>query len=118
MASLYSVLRHLRSSDAPRVMWIDQICINQNDDLEKGSQVGKMRDIYAETAHLLAWLGEESDDSDLAMRTVATIGAELAQCGSHLEKTSWLQAEKFDPRPWVAFSKLIRRPYFSRLWVS
>ena len=26
-ASLYSALRHLRSPDAPRIMWIDQICM-------------------------------------------------------------------------------------------
>ena len=77
-----------------------------------------MHDIYSKTAHLLAWLGEESDDSGLALDLIGKIGPKLAPCGFRLEETSWLQPEEFDPRPWVAFSKLVRRPYFHRLWVS
>jgi hypothetical protein len=38
-----------------------------------------MRDIYSQMKHFVAWLGEEIDDSSLAMDAVRTTGAKLAQ---------------------------------------
>ena len=40
--SLAQALRNLRLPDAPRVLWIDSICINQADMVEKNSQVRLM----------------------------------------------------------------------------
>ncbi|KAJ3543656.1 hypothetical protein NM208_g3461 [Fusarium decemcellulare] len=48
-------------------MWIDSICINQDDVTEKSSQVSKMGDIFSRATRVIAWLGEASDDSDAAM---------------------------------------------------
>lgn len=41
-------------------MWIDQICIAQDDVLEKNHQVSVMRDIYSECYCVIVWLGELS----------------------------------------------------------
>ena len=45
--NLESALRHLRSREDARVLWVDAICINQNDDGEKGEQVGQMDMVYS-----------------------------------------------------------------------
>ena len=41
--------------------WIDAICINQEDDLEKSSQVALMGEIYKEAANAIVWLGSTYD---------------------------------------------------------
>jgi hypothetical protein len=48
-------------------LWIDQLCINQQDNEEKGSQVRKVAGIYQVVDTTLAWLGEEEYDSNLGM---------------------------------------------------
>ena len=43
-------------------IWIDAICINQEDKVEKGHQVAMMGDIYAKSRRLIAWLGEANTE--------------------------------------------------------
>ncbi|KAF4632904.1 hypothetical protein G7Y89_g5215 [Cudoniella acicularis] len=43
--------------------WIDMLCINQDDDRERGHQVGIMRDIYQRVNLVVAWLGPETGGS-------------------------------------------------------
>jgi hypothetical protein len=64
---LDSALRRLRRPDEARTFWIDAICINQTDTAERSSQVAVMKDIYRSAERVVAWLGEESSDSNRAM---------------------------------------------------
>lgn len=50
-------LKHLRDSLGELTIWVDSICINQNDDMEKAEQVPLMRDIYAGANEVYCWLG-------------------------------------------------------------
>ena len=59
-SSLYSALKHLRRPDTYRMLWVDQICINQTDLKERSSQVLKMSEIYANADAVQIWLGEDS----------------------------------------------------------
>ncbi|KAK8023704.1 HET-domain-containing protein [Apiospora rasikravindrae] len=52
------VLQRMRKYDADRTLWIDAICINQNDVAERGQQVALIKDIYSKTEQCLIWLGE------------------------------------------------------------
>ena len=123
--SLEVALRHLRHEDSERVMWIDAICINQSDDAEKSQQVKKMQFIYARTSHLVVWVGEASEDSNLAMRTLEQIGEELKEAQFwevNLANVSLIRdmpeaIEDFDPKPWVALNRLFGRHWFERVWV-
>ncbi|WAO86310.1 HET domain-containing protein [Fusarium falciforme] len=56
--SLYLALSRLRLRDRPRTVWIDQLCIDQTNDVEKSPQVSVMRDIYRKASRGLIWLGE------------------------------------------------------------
>ena len=123
--SLESALRHLRHEETERTMWVDAICINQKDDAEKSVQVQQMRLIYARTSHLVIWVGEASGDSDLGMETMRQVGEELKE-GTHwdvdlasvsLIKSFLREKKAFDPRPWVAANRLLRRDWFERVWV-
>lgn len=55
-----------------RLIWVDYLCINQKDDEEKSGQVRMMDTIYAKAQPIFAWIGPESDNSELAM---AALGA-------------------------------------------
>lgn len=72
--SLDSALRHHRHEDADVVLWIDQICINQCDDLEKNDQVRMMALIYSQAEQVLVWLGPAGQDSDRAMDLYTKVG--------------------------------------------
>ncbi|KUJ20755.1 HET-domain-containing protein, partial [Mollisia scopiformis] len=57
--NLVQALLRLRRTDTIRTLWIDQICINQDDEIERGQQVGLMGGIYRGASIVDIWLGEE-----------------------------------------------------------
>lgn len=69
--SCISVLRRIRLSDVPRVVWVDAICINQDDDLERNTQVAMMGQIYHQAIRVIIDLGEESVHSNDAIDYIA-----------------------------------------------
>jgi hypothetical protein len=62
--NLESALQHLRLHDEPRTLWIDALCINQQDDVEKGGQVAFMTEIYKRADTVLSWLGPSAYRTD------------------------------------------------------
>jgi hypothetical protein len=60
-------------------LWIDAICINQNDDAEKEREVAHMDVIYRQAKRVLIWLGNSGDNSDLAMSQITTLAPRLAK---------------------------------------
>lgn len=56
----YRALHRLRDRYLPTYIWIDTLCINQVDDLEKSKQVAKMRSIYQNAEKVVVYLGEHS----------------------------------------------------------
>ena len=48
--------------EPPAFLWIDAICINQQDTVEKQHQIRLMRDIYTGAAEVIMWVGEWSED--------------------------------------------------------
>ena len=59
--NLECALRALSSKGvglANTLLWVDAICINQNDNIEKGHQVKMMADIYRNASEVIAWMGE------------------------------------------------------------
>jgi hypothetical protein len=60
--NLHSALCALRLPDKDRFLWIDALCINQNNDAEKGTQIPLMGSIYERAVQVIAWLGSPTDD--------------------------------------------------------
>ncbi|KAN0099122.1 Heterokaryon incompatibility protein (HET) domain containing protein [Hyaloscypha variabilis] len=70
-------LWHLRRKQSSRNLWIDTLCINQQDDEERIHQVQLMKHIYSKASNVLAWLGPSFDDSDFAMDLIEDFGNKL-----------------------------------------
>ena len=65
-SNLAVCLLHLRQDISPGevlLLWIDGICINQNDHEEKNRQILLMRRIYQRSVCTIVWLGPEEDDT-------------------------------------------------------
>ncbi|KAE8373910.1 heterokaryon incompatibility protein-domain-containing protein [Aspergillus bertholletiae] len=103
--NLHSALRRLRDPAFERILWVDAICIKQDDDAEKERQIQAMGKIYAQANQVVVWLGDEVDNSSEAIETIREKAA-----GSYgiLGNISINDA---------AFNKLCERPWFRRIWV-
>ena len=73
-------LRHLRDEEESRTLWVDAVCINQRDVLERSQQVNRMRYIYSGAQHTIIWMGEEGDDSDWVFRAVDVMSKYVCPC--------------------------------------
>ncbi|KUI62365.1 Heterokaryon incompatibility protein 6, OR allele [Cytospora mali] len=72
--NLHDALEHIRPRTGdPRIMWIDAICINQNDDSERNHQVPLMQRIYSEAAAAVVWLGPSNSDHQVVLEIASYI---------------------------------------------
>ena len=99
-------------------IWIDALCINQQDIVERGEQVKRMRDIYKQAHDVLVWLGPEEDDSGKAMDLIRTL-SHSHRSGQHESLGAQLRQKRtlLFPGAWIAVSQLLDRAYWDRLWV-
>ncbi|KAH8748292.1 heterokaryon incompatibility protein-domain-containing protein, partial [Hyaloscypha sp. PMI_1271] len=110
--NLFSALKSWRDKEDVVMVWADALCINQSDIPERNTQVALMAVIYRNAARVWMWLGEASDDSDLAFEFFEIILRGFHQLqnsttGSQCDEAmSFLVDSKYD-RYWRAF----------RLWI-
>ncbi|KAF4630773.1 hypothetical protein G7Y89_g7369 [Cudoniella acicularis] len=77
--NLEAALRHLREQDALRTLWVDAICIDQENVEERCREVARMSSIYYHARRVVVWLGEGSPDSDAAMNFATQIYEKFAE---------------------------------------
>jgi hypothetical protein len=54
--ALWTALRYLRLEGRQRTIWVDAICINQEDAQEREEHVGRMSEVYKYALHSLLWM--------------------------------------------------------------
>ncbi|KAI1651113.1 HET-domain-containing protein [Daldinia loculata] len=84
-------------------LWVDSICINQEDPYERSHQVSIMRDIYSKASQVLVYMGPTADDSDDAMDALSMLSRAIEPDLSSSQK--------------LGLERLFKRRYFSRVWV-
>lgn len=140
--NLHAALLRLRWPDRNRNLWIDAICINQNDEGERSQQIPLMGAIYSCSEEVIVWLGEASDDSDAAAdlinRLSKSVGDgfvwESEERGSVGVSTDYIREvhatgdntefvlgelvnSLIDGETTKAFVALLNRPWWHRTWV-
>ena len=101
--NLHAALLRLRDHDIPRIIWVDAVCINQEDTQEKEHQIQSMAKIYGKASRVIVWLGERADDSDVALEAIRAAGNP-----TNISDREMIQQ---------AILPLLQRPWFQRIWV-
>lgn len=119
--SAEEVLRHVRNEKVAQPVWIDSICIDQQNKEEKIEQIKNMGVIYSNAEETVAWMGTPEDDDDRALNFIdkhRELFSEVAydDCA---DIKSLLALHDLDPRAynWIDVMELTCRPWFSRVWV-
>jgi hypothetical protein len=120
-ANLEAALRSLRSTqrfNANFRLWVDALCINQNDVEERSRQVTKMHMLYSSAWSVISWVGEERDGSAAAMLLLDRLAA-ASRAGKGREVQACLQRDPayFGDGCWAALHEFMQREYWSRVWV-
>jgi hypothetical protein len=105
--NLYGALSRLRDHDFTRILWIDAICIDQQNDKEKEAQIQMMALIYAQARCVLVWLGEAADGSDQVLEKIRLASLRVPEYPNDV-------GEKVIDEEIPA---LLIRPWFKRMWV-
>lgn len=78
--NLYDALIALRLPSKCRIIWVDALCINQQDDQEKGRQVDLMSIIYRRSSYAIGWLGPADATSNRALEYLDLLGDPAYLC--------------------------------------
>jgi hypothetical protein len=121
--NLHDALSQIRLNRHETLLWVDAVCINQANDVEKTAQVRLMTKIYSQAELVLIWLGKElaTDKDGLQLmhkmeevlgeptfdrRTFGTMYLDLEALGL---------PDIFDPC-WATIVKILTRQWFTRMW--
>lgn len=125
--NLYNALRRLRDKSVT-YLWVDRVCIDQSNVLERTEQVRLMGKIYSEAQLVLVWLGQEDSHTVPAfalMEKISNLATVSAVPGPHTNaidifNPDALQAmglPSFPSADWESMHRLFERRWFQRSWV-
>lgn len=109
--NLAEALKELRRTDLDKWLWVDALCINQSDGLERKVQVDSMSSVYKSATRVIAWLGPHEDKSAVLFRVVKK--AENSNFDWIINAFSDDQLS--DAR--AAIQPVMSRRYWSRAWI-
>ncbi|KXX77936.1 Heterokaryon incompatibility protein 6, OR allele [Madurella mycetomatis] len=113
-------------------LWIDALCINQDDIPERNHQVSLMGELYSSATGVFSWLGTDPL-VHTAIKTLVTISKEVQNVNGdadRLENLDWLRhhpdlyakddrlsRELIPNRCWTALHDFAHLAYWSRMWI-
>ncbi|KAI1171403.1 ankyrin repeat-containing domain protein [Nemania sp. FL0916] len=81
--NLNLILQDLRSLEIDRLLWVDAICIDQSNAVEKGHQVQQMRDVFSSAARVLFCISRSTALTDFFMHSLGRLQEKLQRLDSH-----------------------------------
>jgi hypothetical protein len=125
--ALADIGKHYRKQGhAGVLLWIDQICINQDDDDEKSIQVKSMSDIYRNAETVLVWLSVPAGSlhqgynssgeawipwaSSSISDTSRGLSLGIGSLGRDFDDETWHSA-------WTGVLAIVRNPWWERAWI-
>lgn len=136
---LVMALKRMRFPSTPRLLWIDQLCIDQGNEDEKGLQLQLMGEIYRRAQQVVVWLGEDplvhdayigqtsfkEADVDLLEGMIKafkedscqTRANDLKLAGELVDVRRTHHMISLEQRRLTAILELLNRPWFRRAWV-
>ncbi|TVY17281.1 Heterokaryon incompatibility protein 6, OR allele [Lachnellula arida] len=104
-ANLFRALRSIRHESKELPLWVDAVCINQQNPKEKNQQVRFMGSIYAAATNTIIYLGESDENSDRAMEALSSdVSSPYTPMYDETIKSCMV-------------SSILSRTWFTRVWV-
>ncbi|CEI68165.1 hypothetical protein FVEN_g12234 [Fusarium venenatum] len=104
----WSMVQYIRLESQNRLIWVDAICINQCDHLEKETQVPLMGQIYWRCLRTIIYLGEE---------VVKPKGLFPTKGRLYPKRHDFTEFEDLIPKSLMSREQLFELHYFQRVWV-
>lgn len=121
-------------------VWIDLICIDQNDEMERQRQTIEMRQVYKSAELVVGWVGEKIDTTDAAIEALAEVEDKIpprfgdpgdreehpenyapehrwAHNILHIWSSSIPGVAPFEMPYWQGYLDFLSRQYFQRRWI-
>jgi hypothetical protein len=114
------------------VLWIDAVCINQNDIPERNAQIRLMKRIYEDAESVVIWLGNEMPDTGAALKHLEYVYHSLWLPRLDEEESAQKALATFTSEDvpfvfpgirdhsnsvWKGIQDMLDRPWWSRIWV-
>jgi hypothetical protein len=115
--NLRLALQYIRQVDRDKILWVDAICINQNDIEERNNQLSLMGALYSEAEEVIIWLGEADETTHELACVVQETGLPIVpatDAGDHVE--SDFQYIVRLTRVLYLLQIVALRPWWSRVW--
>ncbi|KAH8911976.1 HET-domain-containing protein [Coniochaeta sp. PMI_546] len=123
-ATLASALRRFRSQTVSRRLWVDAVCINQQDVAEKTRQVRNMALIYERARSCVVYLGDRKPGQEKYMyfllrlaELVETMGEASVVTNRNNKLIDQAMTEAFGARNNEAINDIASIPWFQRRWI-
>lgn len=120
---VFDIINTILARGTTLYLWIDALCINQEDLNERASQVAMMGIIYSQARQVIAFIGEADETSvtamDLISLTANCIWAHgfLIDSATASEVANLVSEIAHPDRDWLTIKGLTSRPWFRRLWI-
>jgi hypothetical protein len=99
-SNLHAALTRLRS-DGVEFIWVDALCINQDDKEERSIQIGRTGTIYKQAKQVVIWLGEAESISDSEIAELNKVDHETAPSVTAFLAASQLLSKECWTRVWI-----------------
>lgn len=109
--TLETVLIILRRKNMDRMLWIDAISINQNDQAERSAQIKKMGQIFHAASNVCIWLGPASVEEQ------SRDAIEFIPKMLDFKTLDQTLKDKINKPLWLALSRLMARDWWQRRWM-
>ncbi|KAK5740517.1 hypothetical protein LTR17_004554 [Elasticomyces elasticus] len=112
--TLYDALRVLIYHKVD-TLWVDNLCIDQGCQTDKGQQVAIMHHIYSRASRVYAWLGpsrskHDGSNGELGLRTLANLPIDK------VDLVDWAKTQT-QSKEYKGVVGLINRDYWTRSWI-
>ncbi|KAI0547030.1 HET-domain-containing protein [Xylaria curta] len=107
-SNLASALHHLRNEENERKLWADAVCINQDDNDERNSQVQLMQQIYSGASRVVVWLGPLNNRDQEIINLIKRLGSNL--------RLHWIAIPKMGQEFFLRLYMFLRHEWWSRIW--
>ncbi|KAF5013413.1 hypothetical protein FDECE_601 [Fusarium decemcellulare] len=118
--NLHLALPYLCKRPSPRPLWVDAVCINQNDEEEKMAQIRRMSAIYRHATQVWVWLGTGLNHTAEAIETLplmAQVGQRSTQAATSPGDGGLPDLPPPSSPIWDSVLDIISNGWFGRVWI-